>query len=213
MLQLRVTEIFLSLQGESRGIGQPTTFVRLTGCPLRCRYCDTQYAFIGGKKMSIGSILEQVDQLQVRQVCVTGGEPLAQAGCSELLSHLCDVGYQVSLETSGALDISGVDPRVCRVIDLKTPDSGEADKNNMANLDVLRREDQIKFVISTREDYEWSRELLRRHHLEEQCEVLFSPVHGEQDATQLAEWILNDRLNVRFQIQLHKLLWGDRPGR
>jgi 7-carboxy-7-deazaguanine synthase len=163
--------------------------------------------------MSIGSILQQVDQLQVRQICVTGGEPLAQAGCPELLSKLCDAGYQVSLETSGALDISGVDPRVCRVIDLKTPDSGEVDKNNMANLDDLRREDQIKFVISTREDYEWSRNLLRRHHLEERCEVLFSPVHGEQDATQLAEWILQDRLSVRFQIQLHKLLWGERPGR
>ena len=213
MSQLRITEIFLSLQGEARSVGQPTVFVRLTGCPLRCRYCDTEYAFSGGEKMDIETILDRVAQLQAEQVCVTGGEPLAQADCGELLSRLCDAGYQVSLETSGALDISSVDVRVSRVIDLKTPGSGEAGKNRMVNLECLREDDQIKFVISGREDYEWSRQLLLRHRLPERCEVLFSPVHGKQNATQLADWIIEDRLKVRFQMQLHKLLWGDQPGR
>ena len=213
MPQLRITEIFLSLQGEARSVGQPTVFVRLTGCPLRCRYCDTEYAFSGGEKMTVEMILQRVAEFQAEHVCVTGGEPLAQLDCGVLLSRLCDAGYQVSLETSGALDIGSVDVRVARVIDLKTPGSGEADKNRMMNLDCLRRDDQIKFVISGREDYEWSRQLMHRHRLPERCEVLFSPVHGKQDATQLADWIIEDRLKVRFQMQLHKLLWGDQPGR
>lgn len=213
MSHLRITEIFVSLQGEARSIGLPTVFVRLTGCPLRCNYCDTQYAFSGGKKMSIDAILQQVAEHQLRHVCVTGGEPLAQAGCSQLLSQLCDAGFEVSLETSGALDVCSVDPRVLRVIDVKTPGSGEVSKNRMANLDCLRQNDQLKFVISGKDDYEWSCELLKTHRLEAKCEILFSPVHGEQSPTQLAEWILQDRLNVRFQMQLHKLLWDDEPGR
>ncbi|MEJ2609712.1 MAG: 7-carboxy-7-deazaguanine synthase QueE [Candidatus Thiodiazotropha sp.] len=213
MSQLRISEIFLSLQGEARSMGLPTVFIRLTGCPLRCHYCDSQYAFSGGEKMTLNAIQQQVGQFHTKWVCVTGGEPLAQAGCEVLLSQLCDAGYQVSLETSGALDIRSVDPRVARVIDLKTPGSGEVSKNRMANLDDLRADDQIKFVISDRNDYEWSRQQLQQHHLTERCEVLFSPVHGKQEATQLADWILGDRLNVRFQMQLHKLLWGDQPGR
>ncbi|MES9854103.1 MAG: 7-carboxy-7-deazaguanine synthase QueE [Candidatus Thiodiazotropha sp. L084R] len=213
MPHLRITEIFLSLQGEAKSVGLPTIFVRLTGCPLRCNYCDTQYAFSGGEKMSIEAILEQVAELKVQRVCVTGGEPLAQADCKLLLSRLCDAGYEVSLETSGALDICRVDPRVLRVIDLKTPGSGEVGKNKMTNLDCLRQNDQIKFVISGKGDYEWSRNLLKSHGLEQRCEILFSPVHGQQSPIQLADWILQDRLNVRFQMQLHKLLWDEEPGR
>ncbi|RLW56130.1 MAG: 7-carboxy-7-deazaguanine synthase QueE [gamma proteobacterium symbiont of Stewartia floridana] len=213
MSQLRITEIFVSLQGESNTVGLPTVFIRLTGCPLRCVYCDTEYAFSGGEKMPIESILQQISELRTRRICVTGGEPLAQAACTELLSQLCDAGYEVSLETSGALDISGVDPRVERVIDLKTPGSGEVKKNRLANLGCLRVSDQLKFVISDRADYEWSRAMLKDHDLESACEILFSPVHGKQNPTQLAEWILQDRLDVRFQMQLHKLLWDDQPGR
>ncbi|MCG8071062.1 MAG: 7-carboxy-7-deazaguanine synthase QueE [Candidatus Thiodiazotropha taylori] len=213
MSQLRITEIFVSLQGESNTVGLPTVFIRLTGCPLRCVYCDTEYAFSGGEKMPIESILQQISELGTRRICVTGGEPLAQAACTELLSQLCDAGYEVSLETSGALDISGVDPRVERVIDLKTPGSGEVKKNRLANLGCLRASDQLKFVISDRADYEWSRAMLKDHNLESACEILFSPVHGKQNPTQLAEWILQDRLDVRFQMQLHKLLWDDQPGR
>ncbi|MCG8489824.1 MAG: 7-carboxy-7-deazaguanine synthase QueE [Chromatiales bacterium] len=213
MSQLRITEIFVSLQGEANTVGLPTVFIRLTGCPLRCVYCDTEYAFSGGRKMSIDSILQQLIEYRVKRVCVTGGEPLAQAACTELLSRLCDAEYEVSLETSGALDISPVDPRVMRVIDLKTPGSGEARKNRMANLDCLTEKDQLKFVIGDRDDYEWSRAMLKTHDLESSCEILFSPVHGKQDPTQLADWILEDRLNVRFQMQLHKLLWDDQPGR
>ncbi|MCG7898464.1 MAG: 7-carboxy-7-deazaguanine synthase QueE [Candidatus Thiodiazotropha weberae] len=213
MSQLRITEIFVSLQGESNTVGLPTVFIRLTGCPLRCVYCDTEYAFSGGEKMPIESILQQLSNLRINRVCVTGGEPLAQAACTELMSGLCDAGYEVSLETSGALDISTVDPRVVRVIDLKTPGSGEVSKNRLTNLDCLREGDQLKFVISDRDDYEWSRAMLKDHELESRCEILFSPVHGKQNPTQLAEWILQDRLNVRFQMQLHKLLWDDQPGR
>ncbi|MET0120949.1 MAG: 7-carboxy-7-deazaguanine synthase QueE [Candidatus Thiodiazotropha sp. 6PLUC9] len=213
MPHLRITEIFLSLQGEAKSVGLPTIFVRLTGCPLRCEYCDTQYAFSGGEKMSVDAILEQVAALKIQRVCVTGGEPLAQADCKLLLSQLCDAGYEVSLETSGALDICLVDPRVMRVIDIKTPGSGEGSKNRMANLDCLRQDDQVKFVISGKDDYEWSRDLLKSHGLEQRCEILFSPVHGKQSPTQLADWILQDRLNVRFQMQLHKLLWDEEPGR
>ncbi|MCG7871163.1 MAG: 7-carboxy-7-deazaguanine synthase QueE [Candidatus Thiodiazotropha lotti] len=213
MSQIRITEIFVSLQGESNTVGLPTVFIRLTGCPLRCVYCDTEYAFSGGEKMSIESILQQLSELRINRVCVTGGEPLAQAACTELLRRLCDAGYEISLETSGALDISAVDPRVVRVIDLKTPGSGEVSKNRLTNLDCLRESDQLKFVISGRDDYEWSRAMLKDYALEGECEILFSPVHGKQNPTQLAEWILQDRLNVRFQMQLHKLLWNDQPGR
>ncbi|MBW9268427.1 MAG: 7-carboxy-7-deazaguanine synthase QueE [Candidatus Thiodiazotropha sp. (ex. Lucinisca nassula)] len=213
MSQLRITEIFVSLQGESNTVGLPTVFIRLTGCPLRCVYCDTEYAFSGGKKIPIESILQQISELRTRRICVTGGEPLAQAACSELLSQLCDAGYEVSLETSGALDISRVDPRVERVIDVKTPGSGEVEKNRLANLGCLRASDQLKFVISDRADYEWSRAMLKDHNLQSVCEILLSPVHGKQSPTQLAEWILQDRLDVRFQMQLHKLLWDDQAGR
>jgi 7-carboxy-7-deazaguanine synthase len=213
MSHLRVTEIFVSLQGEANTVGLPTIFIRLTGCPLRCVYCDTEYAFSGGEKMAINTILKQLTDYQVGRICVTGGEPLAQTACNGLLSRLCDAGYEVSLETSGALDISQVDPRVMRVIDLKTPGSGEERKNHMANLECLRANDQLKFVISDRDDYEWSKAMLKAHDLEQQCEILFSPVHGKQSPTRLADWILQDRLDVRFQMQLHKLLWDDQPGR
>jgi 7-carboxy-7-deazaguanine synthase len=213
MTRLRVSEIFFSLQGESRTVGCPTVFVRLTGCPLRCVYCDTSYAFSGGETLSLESILRRVQDLGGDHVCVTGGEPLAQKGAGELLGALCDAGYRVSLETSGALDISSVDPRVSRVMDIKTPGSGESERNLMRNLDQLTAQDQVKFVIRDEQDYRWSRDLLHEHRLHERCEVLFSPVHAALEARQLADWVLRDRLPVRFQLQLHKLLWGDEPGR
>jgi len=211
--RLRITELFLSLQGESRSVGLPTAFVRLTGCPLRCGYCDTAYAFSGGSWMGLGEVLERVAALGVGHVCVTGGEPLAQRDCPALLSALCDAGYAVSLETSGALDISAVDPRVVQVVDLKTPGSGELAKNRYENLALLGPGDQLKLVICDRTDYEWGRALLRERRLAERIEVLLSPCHGRQDPRELAEWILEDRLPVRFQLQLHKYLWGDQPGR
>jgi 7-carboxy-7-deazaguanine synthase len=211
--ELRITEIFLSLQGESRSVGWPTVFVRLTGCPLRCAYCDTTYAFKGGESMSIDSILARVAELGVRHVTVTGGEPLAQKNCLQLLEQLCDAGYEVSLETSGAIDVADVDARVVKVMDLKTPSSGEMDRNLYANLEHLTAQDQVKFVIGDEDDYRWSCEQLREHRLAERCEVLFSPVQGQLKATDLADWIVRDRLPVRFQVQLHKLLWGDEPGR
>jgi 7-carboxy-7-deazaguanine synthase len=210
---LRITEIFYSLQGETRTTGLPTVFIRLTGCPLRCHYCDTAYAFTGGEELTQAEVLAQVAEYQPHYVTVTGGEPLAQKACLPLLSALCDQGYDVSLETSGALTISDVDSRVSRVIDLKTPDSGEADKNYWDNLDSLNANDQLKFVICSREDYEWSKMMLDMHDLATQCEVLFSPVHGDIEPRQLASWILEDRLPVRFQLQLHKYLWNDEPGR
>jgi 7-carboxy-7-deazaguanine synthase len=213
MTRLRITEIFHSLQGESRSVGCPTVFVRLTGCPLRCSYCDTAYAFSGGEWLPIEEILQQVAAYTPEHVCVTGGEPLAQKGVSELLTRLCDSGYQVSLETSGALDIAEVDQRVSRVMDMKTPASGESSRNLLNNLAHLRSRDQVKFVIADEADYTWSRELLQSHRLHETCEVLFSPVHGALDASRLADWVLRDRLPVRFQLQLHKLLWGEAPGR
>ncbi|MET0071464.1 MAG: 7-carboxy-7-deazaguanine synthase QueE [Candidatus Thiodiazotropha sp.] len=213
MSQLRVTEIFLSLQGEGRSAGFPTVFIRLTGCPLRCDYCDTPYAFSGGELLSLEQILQQVDALRAEYVCVTGGEPLAQKGCLPLLSALCDAGYRVSLETSGALDIVGVDERVTRVMDLKTPGSGEMERNRMANLDALRTVDQVKFVITDRADYEWSREQMERFRLAQKCEVLFSPAQDRIDPTALADWMVEDRLEARLQLQLHKLLWGDQAGR
>jgi 7-carboxy-7-deazaguanine synthase len=210
---LRVTEIFLSLQGESRTVGIPTVFVRLTGCPLRCLYCDTAYAFKGGEAVGLDDVLARVASYGVRHVTVTGGEPLAQASCLKLLAALCDRGHEVSLETSGALDVSAVDPRVVRVLDLKTPASGEVEKNRYENLGHLGPRDQVKFVICDRADYEWARAELTRHDLAKRCEVLFSPSHGQLPAHVLAEWILHDRLPVRFQIQLHKVLWGEERGR
>jgi 7-carboxy-7-deazaguanine synthase len=211
--RLRIKEIFLSLQGESTMVGLPTVFVRLTGCPLRCQYCDTEYAFRGGQYMEASEVVAAVAAYQLRHVTVTGGEPLAQPACLPLLSCLCDAGYQVSLETSGALDVSQVDTRVIKVMDLKTPASGELDKNRYQNLDCLTPRDQVKFVICDRGDYDWARRKLYEYQLPGRCEVLLSPSAGQQDATRLAEWLLEDRLPVRFQIQLHKILWGNEAGR
>ena len=211
--RLRLTEIFLSLQGEARSVGWPTVFVRLTGCPLRCQYCDTAYAFHGGEWWDIDAILAEVAKQGVRHVCVTGGEPLAQKRCIQLLKALCDAGYEVSLETSGAIDVSAVDPRVSRVVDLKTPGSKEMHRNLLSNLPLLTARDQVKFVICDRADYEWARAMLAEHALDSRCEVLFSPSYGQVGARELAEWILADRLPVRFQMQLHKELWGDARGK
>jgi 7-carboxy-7-deazaguanine synthase len=211
--RLRVTEIFYSLQGETRTVGCPTVFVRLTGCPLRCGYCDTTYAFTEGEWMALDDILSRVAGYGARHVTVTGGEPLAQRPCRELLARLCEAGYSVSLETSGALDIAGIDPRVSVVMDLKTPGSGEEAKNLYANIAYLRAQDQVKFVITDRTDYEWSRARVREHNLAARCEVLLSPVHGRLAPRELADWILADRLPVRMQVQLHKLLWGEARGR
>ncbi len=211
--RLRVTEIFHSLQGEADSVGWPTVFVRLTGCPLRCGYCDTAYAFHGGQWMALDEILAAVAAFETRRVTVTGGEPLAQRDCPALLSRLCDAGHEVSLETSGALDVGGVDQRVIKVMDIKTPGSGEAARNRWENLDHLRPRDQLKFVLCHRADYEWAVARLREHGLDRRCQVLFSPAWGRLEARELAEWILADRLPVRLQIQLHKVLWGDVPGR
>lgn len=210
---LRITEIFHSVQGEAGSVGWPTVFVRLTGCPLRCGYCDTAYAFHGGRRLATAAILAEVASHGARHVCVTGGEPLAQRGCMGLVKQLCDAGYLVSVETSGALDISGLDARAQRVMDVKTPGSGEERRNLAENLHHLRPQDFAKFVICDRGDYEWSREFVLRHGLASRCEVLFSPCWGTLAPAQLAEWILADRLPVRFQLQLHKVLWGDEPGR
>lgn len=212
MSRLRITEIFHSLQGESRTVGIPTVFVRLTGCPLRCGYCDTSYAFQGGEWLEMDQILARIAAFKPRYICVTGGEPLAQKACLELLTALCDAGYEVSLETSGSRDISEVDPRVVRVVDLKTPGSGELDKNLYDNIGQLTGRDQLKFVLCDRADYDWARQQLEKYDLAARCEVLFSPVHGQLEARQLAEWILADNLPVRMQVQLHKYLWGDQPG-
>lgn len=210
---LRLTEIFYSLQGEARTAGLPTVFVRLTGCPLRCHYCDTAYAFTGGEIHRLDAILDQVASYRPRHICVTGGEPLAQPNCLKLLELLCEAGYQVSLETSGALDVSGVDVRVSKVVDLKTPGSGEVGRNLYANLDHLTLNDQIKFVICSREDYDWAVSKLIEYRLEQRAgEVLFSPSHGQVVPRELAEWIVTDNLPVRFQLQLHKILWNDEPG-
>lgn len=211
--RLRISELFLSLQGEADTVGWPTVFVRLTGCPLRCHYCDTSYAFTGGEWMSIDAIVQAVADFHTHHICVTGGEPLAQKGCLELLSRLCDTGYAVSLETSGTLDISRVDTRVSRVMDIKTPISGEAARNRYENIAHLTPHDQVKLVIGDRNDYEWAKAVLDKYRLRDRCAVLFSPCFGKIEPRQLAEWILEDRLPVRFQMQLHKLLWGDEPGR
>jgi 7-carboxy-7-deazaguanine synthase len=210
--RLRVTEIFHSLQGESRTVGYPTVFVRLTGCPLRCHYCDTAYAFTGGKYQSLEDIEEHVLSYRCPYVTVTGGEPLAQRACLALLSRLCDRGLEVSLETSGALDVSEVDPRVIKVMDIKTPKSGEMARNRWENVEYLSQRDQVKFVLCDRQDYDWACMKLVEHRLLERCEVLFSPSHGQLEPRQLAEWILEQRLPVRMQLQLHKLIWGDEPG-
>ena len=212
-MALRLTEIFYSLQGEASRAGLPTVFVRLTGCPLRCTWCDTTYSFTGGQPVSIDSVLAEVGKYPARQVCVTGGEPLAQKECLPLLTALCDAGYDVSLETSGALDVSGVDPRVARIMDLKAPDSGESAKNLWGNLDVLNRRDEIKIIIASRSDYDWARAALRDRQLDRLCTVLLSPAGGLLEPQSLADWILEDGLNVRFQLQLHKLLWGNMKGK
>ena len=210
---LRVTEIFHSIQGESSRIGLPTVFVRLTGCPLRCVWCDTEYAFSGGQSLTIGDILQRVAGYNCATVCVTGGEPLAQKNCLQLLVALCDGGHSVSLETSGALDIAEVDPRVARIVDVKAPGSGEQAKNRWENVELLTAGDELKFVLASREDYDWAVSACRQRRLFERCPVLFSPVQGQLDPAQLAQWIMDDRLPVRFQLQLHKLLWGNTKGR
>jgi 7-carboxy-7-deazaguanine synthase len=210
--RLKLTEIFHSLQGESTTVGLPTVFVRLTGCPLRCQYCDTAYAFHGGNWWNLPDILQRVAEFGARYVCVTGGEPLAQPNCLPLLSALCDAGYQVSLETSGAMAVEQVDARVMRVVDVKTPGSGEESNNLYAQLGTLTNHDQVKFVICDRADYDWSVAQLRELALPERCTVLFSPSHEQLPARELADWILADRLPVRFQLQLHKYLWGNVPG-
>jgi 7-carboxy-7-deazaguanine synthase len=211
--RLKITEIFRSLQGEADTVGIPTVFVRLTGCPLRCQYCDTTYAFHGGEWWELEAVVQRVRELEAHHVCVTGGEPLAQKGCADLLTALCDAGLRVSLETSGAMSLEGVDARVVLVVDIKTPGSGEEARNRYVELQRLAPKDQVKFVICDRSDYEWSRAKVRELALDRRCGVLFSPSHEQLPARDLADWILQDRLAVRFQIQLHKYLWGNTPGR
>ncbi|MDP9082954.1 MAG: 7-carboxy-7-deazaguanine synthase QueE [Pseudomonadota bacterium] len=211
--RLRINEIFHSLQGEADAVGFPTVFVRLTGCPLRCAYCDTEYAFHTGDWLDLHVIMDRVRGYGARHVCVTGGEPLAQPNCLQLLERLCDAGFLVSLETSGALDIAAVDSRVSRVVDVKTPGSREDSRNRIENFGLLTLRDQLKFVICSREDYDWSKAFLHEHGLPERCRILFSPSYKQVSPTALAEWILADRLPVRFQLQLHKILWGDTPGK
>ena len=212
-VRLRITEIFASVQGESSRVGLPTVFVRLTGCPLRCTWCDTAYAFTGGSSRALDDILAEVARHGLRHVCVTGGEPLAQKGCLALLSALCDAGHEVSLETSGALDIADVDARVARIVDLKAPGSGEVDKNRYENIALLRANDEVKIVLADAADYDWARAQIATHALDRRCSVLLSPVAGELDPAELAEWVVRDRLPVRFQLQLHKILWNDARGR
>ena len=211
--RLRITEIFYSLQGEARNVGCPTVFIRLTGCPLRCQYCDTTYAFSGGEWMEISSIIAEVEKYATKFVTVTGGEPLAQPNCISLLKQLCDDGYDVSLETSGALTIKDVDARVKKVMDIKTPASGECERNLWENLSNLNQYDQLKFVICNEQDYVWSKQQVEKRELNKICEVLFSPSHGEIKSVTLADWVLRDQLPVRFQLQLHKVLWNNQPGR
>jgi 7-carboxy-7-deazaguanine synthase len=211
--RLRLTEIFYSLQGETRTAGIPTIFIRLTGCPLRCQYCDTSYAFTGGDWWDFPAILSAMSKYACRYVTVTGGEPLAQKACYDFLTVLCDAGYEVSLETSGAMDVAAVDSRVVKVMDLKTPASGEVEKNSYSNIQFLQPKDQVKFVLCNRQDYEWALAQLKEYQLAERCEILFSPSYGQLELRDLAEWVLADQLPVRIQIQLHKLIWGEEPGR
>jgi len=211
--RLRINEIFHSLQGEADAVGYPTVFVRLTGCPLRCQYCDTEYAFHEGRWLDLDAILDQVRSFDTQHVCVTGGEPLAQPNCRKLLARLCEDGFTVSLETSGAMDISGLDARVARVVDVKTPGSREADRNRIDNFGLLTQHDQLKFVICSREDFDWSKAFIQEHALSGRCQILFSPSYEQIAPALLADWILADRLPVRFQLQLHKVLWGDVPGK
>lgn len=211
-MKLKIHEIFYSVQGESSRVGLPTVFVRLTGCPMRCVYCDTAYAFSGGSNMEISDILAKVAEYGTQYVTVTGGEPLAQKGCLVLLKDLCDAGYSVSLETGGAIDISPVDKRVSVILDIKTPDSGEVENNLWSNLEHLKQSDEVKFVLCSRADYDWAKQILVQYHIADQCPVLFSPVYSQVNPTELAEWVLQDRLPVRMQVQLHKILWGEKPG-
>ena len=210
---LRINEIFFSLQGESANVGLPTIFIRLTGCPLRCRYCDTKYSFNNGEYFTLADILTEIKQYKTPYVTVTGGEPLAQTACFDLLTILCDQNYEVQLETSGALDISQVDKRVTVILDVKTPSSLEDQKNLYQNFDYLKRQDQIKFVLTDHKDFDWSKNMMQHHDLANKCEILFSPVHGELDNQNLADWILTENLPVRFQVQLHKYIWGNLPGK
>ena len=212
-LTLKISEIFYSLQGESSRIGLPTIFVRLTGCPLRCVWCDTEHAFTGGRRMALSAVLKEVGAFDTPRVCVTGGEPLAQKNCLLLLAALCDSGYDVSLETSGALDIGGIDPRVSRIVDLKAPDSGESARNLWQNIALLTTHDELKFVLASRTDYDWAKHVIAERQLEHFCPIVFSPVQAALDPKMLAEWILADHLPVRFQLQLHKLLWGNVQGK
>ena len=210
--RLKITEIFFSLQGEARNVGLPTVFIRLTGCPLRCGYCDTEYAFTGGEWMDTESIINEVKKYNTSFITVTGGEPLAQKNCIGLLKQLCDLGYEVTLETSGALAVDKVDKRVVKVLDIKTPASNEESRNRFENLSFLTADDQIKFVICDENDYLWSKRVIEKYQLENKCDILFSPAYKQLDAATLADWVLRDQLSVRFQIQLHKYLWGDKPG-
>ena len=210
--RLKITEIFYSLQGEALNVGLPTVFVLLTGCPLRCDYCDTAYAFTGGEWMHAEAIISEIKQYKTSHITVTGGEPLAQKNCIGFLQQLCDLGYDVSLETSGAILVDQVDKRVVKILDVKTPASNEESKNKFENFAYLRAEDQLKFVICDEDDYLWSKQLIEQHQLEGKCEILFSPSYEQLEAVTLADWVLRDQLNVRFQVQLHKYLWGDKPG-
>ncbi len=212
-VKLRITEIFASVQGESTRVGLPTVFVRLTGCPLRCSWCDTAYAFTGGESRTLDAVLQDIARHGLKHVCVTGGEPLSQKASLALMSALCDAGYSVSLETSGALDISAVDARVARIVDLKAPGSGELERNLPANIPLLRAQDEVKMVLADEADYDWAKAQILEHDLAARCTVLLSPVAGDLDPAQLAEWIVRDRLPVRFQLQLHKVLWNDARGR
>ena len=212
-ISLKISEIFFSLQGETTRAGLPTVFIRLTGCPLRCRWCDTRHAYSGGRRMTLDAILQEAARFDIARACVTGGEPLAQQHCHTLLKLLCDAGYDVSLETSGAFDIAAVDPRISRIVDLKAPGSGEESRNHWPNLALLNERDELKFVLADRHDYDWACEVITRQKLAGRCPLLFSAVQDSLEPRQLAEWIIADRLPVRFQMQLHKQLWGNQPGR